>query len=72
MIDRLEQQGFVERGRLEEDKRLSISRITNKGLRLLEDMQPEIVQTQGIFGERLSEKECGDLSRLLEKLYVEH
>jgi DNA-binding MarR family transcriptional regulator len=40
LLDRLEQQELVERVRSEHDKRLSIARITQKGLILLEEATP--------------------------------
>jgi DNA-binding MarR family transcriptional regulator len=42
LLDRLEERGLVERVRSDEDRRLSLSRVTPKGLRLLEAMAPEI------------------------------
>jgi len=39
LVDRLQAQGLVERDRVEEDRRLSVARITRKGLRLLDQMQ---------------------------------
>src|SRR5689334_18026073 len=37
LVDRLEAMGFVERARSKDDRRLSIARITPKGLQLLKD-----------------------------------
>lgn len=42
MLDRLARGGFVKRGRSSLDRRFSVARITTKGLRLLETMQPEV------------------------------
>jgi DNA-binding MarR family transcriptional regulator len=42
LLDRLEERGLVDRVRSDEDRRLSLSRITSKGLRLLDAMAPEI------------------------------
>ena len=69
LIDRLEDQGLVERDRLLEDRRMSISRITRKGLKLLEEMQPAMTESNARFAERLSAAEFRNLSKLLEKLY---
>lgn len=69
LIDRLEQRGFVERGRSSEDRRRSVTRITALGLRLLETMEPLLQEANGWIEERLSLKERKELSRMLEKLY---
>src|SRR5438128_9340170 len=42
LIDRLEKHELVERARDGSDRRLSITRITRKGLQLLERMQPAV------------------------------
>lgn len=70
LIDRLEKQKLVERNREGEDRRMSISRITDQGLKLLKEMQPEMQQINEGLGQRLSDSECDQLSSLLEKLYV--
>ena len=71
LIDRLQQQGLVERGRSEEDRRLSITRITRAGLRLLESMQPRIEEVYSYFAERVSLRDRRELSRICEGLYGE-
>lgn len=71
LIDRLEQQGFVERVRSDEDRRLSISRITQAGLDLLERMDPEIQAQHEYFGERISLRDRRELSRICEGIYDE-
>jgi DNA-binding MarR family transcriptional regulator len=70
-VDRLERQGLVERGRSEEDRRLSITRITQKGLELLEAIQPAFEEDQKSLGERISRQDCRELSRICEGLYEE-
>src|SRR5688500_2300934 len=47
LLDRLERQGLVERARSDEDRRLSLSRITGEGLELLDRMAPEIDAVHG-------------------------
>lgn len=64
LLDRLERQGYVERVRSTEDRRLSLSRITGEGLRLLERMDPEILAVHTRFAEPLSEAERRELTRL--------
>lgn len=69
LIDRLGQQGLVERGRSDEDRRLSVTRITPKGLELLDRMQADMATVHGRLAARLTEDEADALSRLCEKLY---
>jgi DNA-binding MarR family transcriptional regulator len=71
LIDRLERQGLVERGRSEDDRRLSVTRITRKGLRVLEEMQPGIQSAHREIAERLSADDARQLSRICESLYGE-
>lgn len=71
LIDKLEQQGFVERERSDEDRRLSISRITQTGLDLLERMDPEIQAQHEFFAERISLRDRRELSRICEGIYDE-
>ncbi|HXG65053.1 MAG TPA: MarR family transcriptional regulator [Blastocatellia bacterium] len=69
LIDRLEDQGLVERDRSDKDRRLSITRITPKGLDLLEKMRPQIEAVHQYFGERISLSDRRELSRICEGLY---
>lgn len=71
LVDRLERQGFVERVRSEDDRRLSITRITAKGLDILEQMSPKLEDFQRRFGAKLSKQDCRELSRICETLYDE-
>ncbi len=71
LVDRLEAQGFVERGRSDDDRRLSVSRITKKGIKLLEEMRPSIEEIERYFAERVSRRDCRELSRICEGLYGE-
>jgi DNA-binding MarR family transcriptional regulator len=71
LIDRLEIRGLAERGRSDADRRLSVTRITPAGLKLLDELQPHI---QGLIDElatRLDERDCHELSRICERLYSE-
>lgn len=70
LIDRLEREGLVERVRTETDKRLSITRITRKGLRLLDTLKPEIDRDTREFAQRLSPNDATELSRICEGLYA--
>lgn len=71
LIDRMERAGLVERGRSGEDRRLSITRITRKGLGLLERMQPEIDAMNEFLATRLSIADARELSRLCERIYAD-
>ena len=70
LIDRLEKQGLVERIRSKEDRRLSLTRITSKGLKVLEKMKPQIDKIQRLFTSNLTDEECMKLSNLTEKIYA--
>ena len=69
IIDRLEKQDLVLRDRSSEDKRQSITRISEKGLELLIEMQPKVDETRDFLAERLSLPEWIALSSLCEKIY---
>jgi DNA-binding MarR family transcriptional regulator len=70
-IDGLVKQGLVERERLEDDRRVVITRITEEGLKLLQRMDPRIKQVDEHLSKRLSAADCRELSRLCEALYEE-
>ena len=71
LIDRLEAQDLVERDRSQSDRRLSISRITQKGLALLTRMTPRIRDLNIYFSERISRRDRRELSRICEGIYGE-
>lgn len=71
LVDRLEAQGLALRDRSEEDRRLSITRIAPAGLELLEKMEPGIDQLASFFAERVSRRDCRELSRICEGIYGE-
>ena len=71
LIDRLVKAGLAERGRSEQDGRLSLTFITNKGLKLLEKMQPQIESTEDELSSRISERQARSLANLCEKLIPE-
>jgi DNA-binding MarR family transcriptional regulator len=71
LVDRLEAQGLVERDRSESDRRLSITRITPAGLRLLDRMERPFQEMFQSFTAKLSVEDCTKLSTLCEKLYGE-
>lgn len=69
IIDRLEKQDLVERDRTNEDRRISITRITEKGIEVLNKLNKTVEQKHNEFTNNLNEQECRQLSALLEKLY---
>lgn len=71
LVDRLEAQGLAVRDRCKEDRRLSITRISQAGIDLLEKMSPHMKQMGDHFAERVSRRDCRELSRICEGLYGE-
>ncbi len=69
LIDRLEKQDLVKRDRTKEDRRMSITRITSKGLKLMEEIAPFVEESHKEMTKNLTNDECRELSRLIEKLY---
>ena len=69
IIDRLIKEKLVERFGSESDKRLSMTRITEKGINLLEKAHPEIEALGFYISSALSVSEKKTLSDLLEKIY---
>lgn len=69
IIDRLEKQELVQRDRTSEDRRMSITKITKKGIELLDKINPFLTKEHFESTKELSEEECLQLSALLEKLY---
>ena len=69
LIDRLIRQGFVERYASTEDRRLSIARITNKGIAVLNKIKPKIDELNSLISSTLNIAERKQLSILLEKVY---
>jgi DNA-binding MarR family transcriptional regulator len=71
LIDRLEEKKLVERDRSSRDRRHSITRITKRGLQLLEEMDAPMGETIAMLQRRLGAKDAKELSRLCEKIYEE-
>ncbi|MCB0710904.1 MAG: MarR family transcriptional regulator [Ignavibacteriae bacterium] len=68
-LDTLQEMGLVKRRRSSEDRRAVVSSITSRGLTLLDEMDPYLHDLDNKIAERLSLKECRELSMLCEKLY---
>lgn len=71
LIDKLLKDGYVERFESESDRRLSLTRITEKGLALLEKIKPELDQMHRLISDSLTKEERKELSVLLEKIYAQ-
>jgi DNA-binding MarR family transcriptional regulator len=69
IIDRLIKYKLVERFSSDGDKRLSMTRITEKGIKLLEKVKPEVQALSSYISSTLSNTEKKTLSDLLEKIY---
>ena len=70
LIDRLIKEGLVERINSEKDRRLSIARITKKGINLLKRINPEVDKFISDYSSTLNKKEKETLSALCEQLYA--
>ena len=69
LIDRLIKEGFVERFYSVNDRRLSLARITKKGINLLTKINPEVNKFISEYSSSLSKTEKEMLSNICEKLY---
>jgi DNA-binding MarR family transcriptional regulator len=64
LVDRLQAQGLVRRNRSGHDHRQAITRITPKGLNLLEIIQPDLESRSTALLHKLADRDCHELSRL--------
>jgi DNA-binding MarR family transcriptional regulator len=69
LIDGLLRRGLAERLRNRRDRRLSVTRITPKGLKAMARLEPLIDALVERYRRKLSVHELKELSRLLEALY---
>lgn len=69
LVDRLQARGLVRRVRSGQDQRQSITRITPKGLKLLEAIQPALDAQSATLVGKLSEKDCHELSRICAQIF---
>ena len=70
LVDRLEQQRLVDRHRPAEDRRLSVTRITDAGLALLNEVEPRVHAVEDhYFARRVGELDCQSLTRICEGIY---
>jgi DNA-binding MarR family transcriptional regulator len=70
LIDRLIKEGLVERFNSKEDRRLSLARVTKKGINLLKKINPEVDKFISDYSSALTKKEKETLSFLCEQLYA--
>lgn len=71
LVDRLENQKLAVRDRSAEDRRQSVSKITEQGLELLERIEPGLIELTGQLSQKMSPAEWIALTTLCEKIYVE-
>jgi len=69
LIDKLVERDLVRRSRSEKDRRMTIHTITDKGLTLLEKLDPKIREVQDWFDERVADRDLKHLSRICEGIY---
>lgn len=67
-IDALVKSGLVERDRSDEDRRVVLTRITKKGLALLEKMYPEVSKNQEKILASIPQEDLQELTRICELL----
>ena len=72
LIDGLARRGLVRRFRARSDRRLSLTRITPKGVALLDRAEPANAEQRASLATRLSLAEWRQLSALCERVYGDH
>ena len=69
IIDNLEKQHLVSRSVSNDDRRLSVTKITSKGLNLIMQMEDEMRSVDKYIIENLTKTEIRQLSEICEKIY---
>lgn len=69
-IDGLEQKGLAERIRVQEDRRLSLARITESGMEVMEKVEPLFMAMMSEISKSITEDECKEVSILCKKIYT--
>jgi DNA-binding MarR family transcriptional regulator len=72
LLDRLEEKGFVKRARDADDRRCSRCAITDKGMRLLADMDKVVDQAEEEALAMLQTSDVGHLLEILEAVRARH
>lgn len=68
ILDKMEKKGLVKRARIEDDRRVLMVGLTAKGRKVVDTIEAKyVVEVERIMS-CLTESECKDLSRLLEKV----
>ena len=70
LIDGLVSLGYVERCKSEQDKRLSVTKITEQGRKILQDIFPKMTETIQTLSTAYTEEECRLFIQLCDKLIV--
>lgn len=68
-IDGLEQKGLAERIRIKEDRRLSLAKITEAGMAVMEKVDPLFFAMLSEISHHIDEEECKQVSMLCKKIY---
>lgn len=68
LVEKLRLKGYVKRVTCEENRRKVEITITDKGLQLLDELEPKIRKSESDTFSSLTEKEAAQLGRLLDKL----
>lgn len=68
LVDRLEEEELVERFRSKQDARVSIAKITDKGLKLFDEAREAYLDYLEQISQRVTKKECETISYLCKKI----
>lgn len=68
LLDRLEHQGLIERAWNRQNRRQSIARITERGLKLLQTIEPELARLRAQVLAPLTRDQVHTLARILDQL----
>lgn len=71
LIDRLEEEGLVDRYRSEQDARVSIAKITDKGIAVFDEAREAYLNYLERVGQVFSREECKTMSKFCQKLSEE-
>ncbi|MBS1636378.1 MAG: winged helix DNA-binding protein [Bacteroidetes bacterium] len=68
LVEKLRLKGYVKRVTCEENRRKVEITITDKGLQLLEELEPKMKKSEADISANITDKEAAQLGRLLDKL----
>lgn len=71
IIDGLARRGLAARVRSRSDRRLSVTKITAKGLKAMARLDPQLMALVDVFRQKLTDRDYRELNRLLEALYAD-